>query len=65
LCLSGHEEGGMHADPDVYLFVVSIGARAFGGALGMASGIFIVPLLTFLMALASMLSTRAHEEATW
>jgi uncharacterized protein len=36
----------MHAESDVYLFVVSIGASAFGGALGMASGIFIVPFLT-------------------
>lgn len=36
----------MHAELDVYLFVVSIGASAFGGALGMASGIFIVPFLT-------------------
>ena len=36
----------MHADTGVYLFFVSIGASAFGGALGMASGIFIVPFLT-------------------
>jgi uncharacterized protein len=36
----------MHAESDLYLFVVSIGASAFGGALGMASGIFIVPFLT-------------------
>jgi uncharacterized protein len=36
----------MHAESDVYLFVVSIGASASGGALGMASGIFIVPFLT-------------------
>jgi uncharacterized protein len=36
----------MHAAPDVYLLVVSIGASAFGGMLGMASGIFIVPFLT-------------------
>jgi uncharacterized protein len=36
----------MHAEPTVYLFVVSIGASAFGGALGMAGGIFIVPFLT-------------------
>jgi hypothetical protein len=28
-----HEEGGMHAESDVYLIVVSIGASAFGGAL--------------------------------
>jgi uncharacterized membrane protein YfcA len=41
-----HEEGGMHAESDVYLFVMSIGASAFGGALGMASGIFVVPFLT-------------------
>jgi uncharacterized membrane protein YfcA len=36
----------MHAESDVYLFVMSIGASAIGGALGMASGIFIVPFLT-------------------
>jgi uncharacterized protein len=36
----------MHAESDMYLFFVSIGASAFGGALGMASGIFIVPFLT-------------------
>jgi uncharacterized membrane protein YfcA len=46
--LPAHEGGGMHADPDVCLFVVSIGASAVGGALGMASGIFIVPYLTLL-----------------
>src|ERR1700722_15690269 len=37
----------MHAEAHVYLIVVSIGASAFGGAPGMASGIFIVPFLTF------------------
>ncbi len=30
----------------IWLFAVAIGASALGGALGMASGIFIVPLLT-------------------
>lgn len=30
----------------LWLFAISIGASALGGALGMASGIFIVPLLT-------------------
>jgi uncharacterized protein len=29
-----------------WLFVVSVGASALGGMLGMASGIFIVPILT-------------------
>jgi uncharacterized protein len=38
--------GAMHAGPVAWLFVVSIGASALGGALGMASGIFIVPVLT-------------------
>jgi uncharacterized protein len=38
----------MHADSDVCLFVVSVGASALGGALGMASGIFIVPFLTLV-----------------
>jgi uncharacterized membrane protein YfcA len=36
----------MHAWLAGWLFVVSIGSSALGGALGMASGIFIVPLLT-------------------
>jgi hypothetical protein len=36
----------MHAGSVAWLFVVSIGASALGGALGMASGIFIVPILT-------------------
>jgi uncharacterized membrane protein YfcA len=31
---------------ELWLFAISIGASALGGALGMASGIFIVPLLT-------------------
>src|SRR6201985_3642050 len=30
----------------VWLFAVSLGASALGGMLGMASGIFIVPILT-------------------
>src|SRR3954469_15966214 len=30
----------------LWLFAVSVGASAFGGMLGMASGIFIVPILT-------------------
>ena len=29
-----------------WLFAISVGASALGGALGMASGIFIVPILT-------------------
>jgi uncharacterized membrane protein YfcA len=29
-----------------WLFVMSVGASALGGMLGMASGIFIVPILT-------------------
>ena len=36
----------MHAGFIAWLFVVSMGASALGGALGMASGIFIVPVLT-------------------
>ena len=36
----------MHAGSVAWLLVVSIGASALGGALGMASGIFIVPVLT-------------------
>jgi uncharacterized membrane protein YfcA len=30
----------------LWLFAVSLGASALGGMLGMASGIFVVPLLT-------------------
>ena len=30
----------------IWLFAISIGASALGGMLGMASGIFIVPILT-------------------
>jgi len=36
----------MHVGSVVWLLLVSIGASALGGALGMASGIFLVPLLT-------------------
>ena len=36
----------MHAGSVAWLLMVSIGASALGGALGMASGIFIVPILT-------------------
>lgn len=38
----------MSAETIVWLFVVSFGASALGGVLGMASGIFIVPILTLL-----------------
>jgi uncharacterized protein len=36
---------------DVLLFCISVGASALGGALGMASGIFIVPVLTAILGL--------------
>ena len=36
----------MHVGSVAWLLLVSIGAGALGGALGMASGIFLVPLLT-------------------
>jgi uncharacterized protein len=36
----------MHTGSAAWLFLVSIGTSALGGALGMASGIFIVPILT-------------------
>src|SRR5258708_29391538 len=36
----------MHVGFVAWLFAVSVGASALGGALGMASGIFIVPILT-------------------
>ncbi|CAM3995372.1 hypothetical protein BOTU111921_05670 [Bordetella tumbae] len=32
----------------LWLFVAAFGASALGGVLGMASGIFIVPILTLL-----------------
>ncbi|HZZ09261.1 MAG TPA: sulfite exporter TauE/SafE family protein [Paraburkholderia sp.] len=35
----------MHTDFGLWLFAVSLGASALGGMLGMASGIFIVPIL--------------------
>lgn len=35
----------MHSDFGLWLFAVSLGASALGGMLGMASGIFIVPIL--------------------
>jgi uncharacterized membrane protein YfcA len=38
--------GPLHAGFVAWLFAVSAGASAAGGALGMASGIFIVPILT-------------------
>ena len=36
----------MNAETELWLFAVSVGASALGGMLGMASGIFIVPILT-------------------
>src|SRR5215470_17519144 len=36
----------MDAGSGLWLFAVSLGASALGGMLGMASGIFIVPILT-------------------
>jgi uncharacterized membrane protein YfcA len=41
----------MLAASDVSLFFISAAASALGGALGMASGIFIVPVLTAVMGL--------------
>jgi len=38
----------MSAEFVLWLFAVSIGASALGGMLGMAGGIFIVPILTML-----------------
>ena len=38
--------GAMHNGSVAWLFAVSIGASALGGTLGMASGIFIVPVLS-------------------
>jgi len=36
----------MNNETQLWLFAMSVGASAFGGMLGMASGIFIVPILT-------------------
>jgi uncharacterized membrane protein YfcA len=36
----------MNTGTELWLFAVSLGASALGGTLGMASGIFIVPVLT-------------------
>src|SRR5437588_8716553 len=38
--------GEMNSGMTLWLFAVSLGASALGGMLGMASGIFIVPILT-------------------
>src|SRR5271156_4849077 len=54
---SGLSRGSRAAHPDaarpdmtpgfvIWLFAVSVGASALGGMLGMASGIFVVPILT-------------------
>jgi len=36
----------MTTGTDLWLFAVAVGASGLGGMLGMASGIFIVPVLT-------------------
>jgi uncharacterized protein len=36
----------MNSETQLWLFAMSVGASALGGMLGMASGIFIVPILT-------------------
>ena len=36
----------MNSETQLWLFAMSVGTSAFGGMLGMASGIFIVPILT-------------------
>jgi len=38
----------MNSETQLWLFAMSVGASALGGMLGMASGIFIVPILTIL-----------------
>src|SRR6185312_9284628 len=42
----GQERKRMNTGFTLWLFAVSVGASALGGILGMASGIFIVPILT-------------------
>src|ERR1700746_1470192 len=39
----------MHSGFALWLFAISLGASALGGMLGMASGIFIVPILTMFV----------------
>jgi uncharacterized protein len=39
----------MNTGTELWLFAVSFGASALGGMLGMASGIFIVPVLTLVI----------------
>lgn len=41
----------MEVNSNLWLFVAAFGASALGGVLGMASGIFIVPILTLLFGL--------------
>ena len=36
----------MNSETQLWLFAMSVGTSALGGMLGMASGIFIVPILT-------------------
>ena len=55
----------MNVGTEIWLFSVSVIASALGGMLGMASGIFIVPILTMLChvdlknAIASIVSVIA------
>jgi uncharacterized membrane protein YfcA len=61
----------MAAGSAAWLFVVSLGASALGGTLGMASGIFIVPILTIFghidihtaIGASIISSSRAHAAA--
>lgn len=41
----------MHSIETLWLFLLAFGASAFGGILGMASGIFIVPLLSVVLGI--------------
>jgi uncharacterized membrane protein YfcA len=43
----------------LWLFIAAFGASALGGVLGMASGIFIVPILTFLFGVNIHLAISA------
>jgi len=53
----------MNTGTELWLFAVSLGASALGGMLGMASGIFIVPVLTMFGHVArSDLGAFGHRQ---
>jgi hypothetical protein len=51
----------MNIGTELWLFAVSLGASALGGMLGMASGIFIVPVLTMCCHRYTKRRRRQHR----